>query len=252
MTVLIVTGASKGIGAKICIEAAKAGWACVVNFASDAEGAARVVATIEDAGGTAIALKADVANAQEIAAMFAEVDDKLGPVTGLVNNAGTMGSQGRVEDLDVARSRRLFEVNTLGPFICSKEALARMSKARGGNGGAIVNISSAAAKHGGGGSYVDYAASKGAVDTFTIGLAREQAAEGVRVNCIRPGAILTEITRAWMDNHPEYLESVVAHTPLGHPGTEEDIANAALFLLSSQAKYITGAILDVSGGWVCP
>ena len=252
MTVLVVTGASKGIRAMICIEAAKTGWACAVNFATDAEGAARVVSTIEDAGGKAIAVKADVANAEEVATMFAEVDEKLGPVTGLVNNAGTMGSQGRVEDLDVERSRRLFEVNSLGPFICSKEALARMSKARGGSGGAIVNISSSAAKHGGGGSYVDYAASKGAVDSFTVGLAREQAAEGVRVNCIRPGAILTEITRAWMKSHPEYLEGVMASTPMGHPGEEVDIANATLFLLSDAAKYMTGAILDISGGWVSP
>jgi NAD(P)-dependent dehydrogenase (short-subunit alcohol dehydrogenase family) len=252
MAVLVVTGASKGIGAKICIEAAKTGWACAVNFASDAEGAARVVSTINDTGGTAIGIQADVADEAQVASMFAEVDKRLGPVTGLVNNAGTMGSQGRVEELDVARSRRLFEVNVLGPFICSKEAVARMSKLRGGKGGAIVNISSAAAKHGGGGSYVDYAASKGAVDTFTIGLAREQAAQGVRVNCIRPGAILTEITRTWMETHPEYLESVMTRTPMGHPGEEEDIANAALFLLSDEAKYMTGAILDVSGGWVCP
>lgn len=252
MSVLVVTGASRGIGARICVDAARQGWACAVNYASDAEGAADTVRAIEKAGGTAIAVQADVADADQVAAMFAQVDDRLGPVTGLVNNAGTMGSQGRVEDLDVARTGRLFEVNTLGLFICAREALARMSRRRGGNGGAIVNISSAAAKHGGGGSYVDYAASKGAVDTFTIGLAREQAAEGVRVNGIRPGAILTDITRTWMANHPEYLESVMSRTPLGHPGEEEDISNATLFLLSDQSKYMTGAILDVSGGWVCP
>lgn len=252
MSVLIVTGASKGIGARVCIDAASKGWACAVNYASDAEGAARVVATIQGAGGTAVAVGADVSDPDQVAAMFREVDGELGPVTGLVNNAGTMGSQGRVEDLDVARSRRLFEVNTLGPFICAKEALARMSKAKGGQGGAIVNISSSAAKHGGAGSYVDYAASKGAVDTFTVGLAREQAPEGVRVNCVRPGAILTEITRNWMEDHPEYLTSVMERTPLGHPGEEDDIANATLFLLSDEAKYITGAILDVSGGWVSP
>jgi NAD(P)-dependent dehydrogenase (short-subunit alcohol dehydrogenase family) len=183
MSVLVVTGASKGIGARICVDAARQGWACAVNYASDAEGAADTVRAIEQAGGTAMAV----------------------------------------------RERR-----------------------KGGKGGAIVNISSAAAKHGGGGSYVDYAASKGAVDTFTIGLAREQAAEGVRVNGIRPGAILTDITRTWMANHPEYLASVMSRTPLGHPGEEEDIANATLFLLSDQSKYMTGAILDVSGGWVCP
>lgn len=252
MGVLVVTGASKGIGARICIDAAKAGWACAINYASDATGAQRVVAEIEQSGGKAVAVQADVADPNGVADMFAFVDAQLGPVTGLVNNAGTMGSQGRCEDLDVVRSRRLFEVNTLGPFICSKEALLRMSKRCGGNGGVIVNISSAAAKHGGGGSYIDYAASKGAVDTFTIGLAKEQAAEGVRVNCIRPGAILTEITRNWMDTHPEYLEAVMARTPLGHVGEESDISNAALFLLSEKSKYMTGAILDISGGWVTP
>lgn len=249
---MVVTGASKGIGARICIEAAKEGYDCAVNYASDAKGAERVVAEIEAAGGTAIAVQADVADPKAVAAMFDTVDRQLGPVSGLVNNAGTMGSQGRVEDLDAERSRRLFEVNTLGPFLCSKEALLRMSKRCGGSGGAIVNISSAAAKHGGGGSYIDYAASKGAVDAFTIGLAKEQAADGVRVNCIRPGAILTEITRAWMETHPDYLESVMSRTPLGHPGEEIDIARAALFLLSDQSKYMTGAILDVSGGWVTP
>ena len=252
MGVLVVTGASKGIGAKICVDAAKAGWACAVNYASDAAGAQRVVAEIEQSGGKAIAVQADVASPEDVVELFKIVDAQLGPVTGLVNNAGTMGSQGRCEDLDAAKSRRLFEVNTLGPFLCSKEALLRMSKRCGGSGGVIVNISSAAAKHGGGGSYIDYAASKGAVDTFTIGLAIEQAAEGVRVNCIRPGAILTEITRNWMDTHPEYLESVMARTPLGKPGEEADISNAALFLLSEQSKYMTGAILDVSGGWVTP
>ena len=252
MSVLLVTGASKGIGAKICMDAARKGWACAVNYASDASGAACVVSEIEHIGGSAVAIQADVADPVHVAEMFAETDAKLGPVTGLVNNAGTMGSTGRVDDLDVSATKRLFEVNTLGPFICAKEALNRMAKSRGGAGGAIVNISSAAAKHGGAGSYVDYAASKGALDTFTIGLAREQANEGVRVNCIRPGAILTEITRTWMEDHPEYLQSVMDRTPLGHPGEEEDIANAVLWLLSDEAKYVTGAILDVSGGWVSP
>ena len=250
--VLVVTGASKGIGAKICIDAAKAGWACAVNYASDATGAKRVVTEIEQSGGKAVAVQADVADPKAVSEMFAFVDTQLGPTTGLVNNAGIMGSQGRCEDLDVVKSRRLFEVNALGPFICSREALLRMSKRCGGNGGVIVNISSAAAKHGGGGSYIDYAASKGAVDTFTIGLAKEQATEGVRVNCIRPGAILTEITRNWMDTHPEYLESVMARTPLGRVGEEADISSAALFLLSEESKYMTGAILDVSGGWGTP
>lgn len=252
MGVLVVTGGSKGIGAEICRKAAKQGWACCVNYFADAQGADAVVSEIADMGGQGLAVQADVANPDQVRAMFEKVDAKLGTVTGLVNNAGVMGSTGRVEDLDASKSRRLFEVNALGPFLCSKEAIRRMAKGLGGNGGAIVNISSAAAKHGGPGSYVDYAASKAAVDTLTVGLAKEQASEGIRVNCIRPGAILTEISRNWMKTHPEWLESVVSRTPLGHPGEEADIANATLWLLSDEAKYATGAILDVSGGWVSP
>ena len=252
MAVLVVTGGSKGIGAEICRKASKQGWACCVNFASDAEGADRVVSQIRASGGRAIAVHADVASPEQVRDMFEIVDEELGAATGLVNNAGVMGSTGRVEDLDAEKSLRLFEVNTLGPFLCSKAAIRRMSKDHGGSGGAIVNISSAAAKHGGPGSYVDYAASKAAVDTVTVGLAKEQASAGIRVNCVRPGAILTEISRNWMKTHPEWLEGVVARTPLGHPGQEEDIANATLWLLSDEAKYATGAILDVSGGWVSP
>ncbi len=252
MGVLVVTGGSKGIGAEICRRAAKLGWACCVNYAADAEGAEAVLSEITDMGGKGIAVQADVASPDQVRAMFERVDTELGATTGLVNNAGVMGSNGRVEDLDYDKTRRLFEVNTLGPFLCSKEAVRRMSKRLGGNGGAIVNISSAAAKHGGAGSYIDYAASKAAMDTFTVGLAREQAPEGIRVNCVRPGAILTEISRNWMKAHPEWLESVVARTPIGHPGEEADIANATLWLLSDEAKYATGAILDVSGGWVSP
>jgi NAD(P)-dependent dehydrogenase (short-subunit alcohol dehydrogenase family) len=252
MSVLVVTGGSRGIGAAVCRRAAAKGWACCVNYAKDERGADSVVLEITKSGGNAIAVRADIADPAQVEAMFIEVDRKLGPVTGLVNNAGVMGSQGRVEDLDADLTRRLFEVNALAPFLCSKEALKRMSERCGGSGGCIVNISSAAAKHGGAGSYIDYAASKGALDTFTVGLAREQAASGVRVNCIRPGAILTEISKVWMEEHPDWLESVVARTPLGHPGEEDDIANAALWLLSEEAKYVTGAILDVSGGWVSP
>ena len=184
--------------------------------------------------------------------MFEKVDAQLGPVTGLVNNAGCMGSGGPVDELDAERTRRMFEVNTLGPFLCCRAALKRMANRHGGDGGAIVNISSAAAKHGGPGSYVDYAASKAAVDTLTTGLAREQASEGIRVNCIRPGAITTEMNERWMKEHPEWLDSVIARTPLGRAGEVRDIANATLWLLSDEAKYVTGAILDVSGGWVTP
>jgi NAD(P)-dependent dehydrogenase (short-subunit alcohol dehydrogenase family) len=252
VSVLVVTGGSRGIGAAICRNAASKGWACCVNYAKDERGALSVLSDITSMGGKAIAVRADVADPAQVESMFIEVDQKLGPVAGLVNNAGVMGSPGRVEDLDADLTRRLFEVNAFAPFLCSKEALKRMSRRCGGKGGGIVNISSAAAKHGGAGSYVDYAASKGALDTFTVGLAREQAAEGVRVNCIRPGAILTEISKAWLEDHPGWLESVISRTPLGRPGEEVDIANATLWLLSEEAKYVTGAILDVSGGWVSP
>jgi NAD(P)-dependent dehydrogenase (short-subunit alcohol dehydrogenase family) len=252
MGVLVVTGSSRGIGAEICRLGAERGWAVCVNYASSADEAQGVVEEIEGAGGRAIAVRADVSVPQDVEALLQRVDAELGPVTGLVNNAGAMGSGGPVDELDPALTRRMFEVNTLGPFLCCQAAIKRMAARHGGKGGAIVNISSAAAKHGGPGSYVDYAASKAAVDTLTNGLAREQAAEGIRVNCIRPGAILTEISQRWMDDHPDWLDGVVARTPLGRPGEVRDIATAALWLLSDEANYVTGAILDVSGGWVTP
>lgn len=252
MGVLVVTGSSRGIGAEICRLGAQRGWVVCVNYASSADEAQGVVDEIEGAGGQAIAVRADVSVPQDVETLFERVDVELVPVTGLVNNAGAMGSGGPVDELDAERTRRMFEVNTLGPFLCSQAAVKRMAKRHDGQGGAIVNISSAAAKHGGPGSYVDYAASKAAVDTLTNGLAREQAAEGICVNCIRPGAIMTEISERWMTDHPDWLASVIAQTPLGRAGEVRDIATAALWLLSDEAKYVTGAILDVSGGWVSP
>jgi NAD(P)-dependent dehydrogenase (short-subunit alcohol dehydrogenase family) len=252
MSVLVVTGGSRGIGADICRLGASRGFSVCVNYANSAEEAECVVDEILGGGGHAIAVQADVSVPGDVDTLFERVDVDLGPVTGLVNNAGIMGSGGTVDELDAELTRHMFEVNTLGPFLCAKAAVRRMAKRHGGQGGAIVNISSAAAKHGGPGSYVDYAASKAAVDTFTNGLAREQAGEGIRVNCIRPGAILTEISKRWMTDHPEWLGSVVARTPLGRPGEVRDIASAALWLLSDEANYVTGAILDVSGGWVTP
>ncbi len=252
MGVLVVTGSSRGIGAEICRLATQRGWAVCVNYASSEEEARSVVAEIETSGGRAVAVQADVSSAQDVESMFRKVDETLGPVSGLVNNAGVMGSGGPVDELDPERTRRMFEVNTLGPFLCCQAAIKRMARRHGGQGGAIVNISSAAAKHGGPGSYVDYAASKAAVDTLTNGLAREQASEGIRVNCIRPGAILTEISERWMQDHPDWLPSVLERTPLKRPGEVRDIATATLWLLSDEAQYVTGAILDVSGGWVTP
>ena len=252
MSALVVTGGSRGIGAAICRLGAGRGWAVCVNYASSAGAAAGVVADIEGAGGRAIAVMADVSKPREVEAMFQQVDEALGPVMGLVNNAGIMGSGGPVEELDAEKTRAMFEVNILGPFLCSQAAIKRMAKPLGGTGGAIVNISSAAAKHGGPGSYVDYAASKAAVDTFTYGLACEQAAAGIRVNCLRPGATMTEMNVRWMEEHPDWLDQVLAKVPLKRAAEVDEIARAALWLLSDEASYVTGAILDASGGWVMP
>ncbi len=252
MFVLLVTGGSRGIGAEICRVAATRGWAVAVNYANSQDEADNVVSAIREAGGTAIAVQADVSAADDVASMFERIDEELGPVTALINNAGIMGSTGPVDELDVALTSRILEVNVLGPFLCASAAIRRMAMRHGGSGGAIVNISSAAAKHGGPGSYVDYAATKGAVDVFTVGLAREQAAQGIRVNCVRPGATMTEMNYDWMKDHPEWLDWVMAQVPLKRPGEVREIADAAMWLISDESSYVTGAILDVSGGWVSP
>lgn len=252
MNVLVVTGSSRGIGAEICRQAAAEGWKVCVNYASSADEADAVVHQIRQRGGIAIALQANVANEDEVITMFERVDLELGPVTGLVNNAGVNGGGTRVDELDAALSRNLFDVNVLGAFICAKHAIRRMAKRYGGSGGAIVNISSAAAKHGGPFTYVDYAASKAALDTFTIGLAREQADQGIRVNCLRPGVTLTEISVDYARRHPEWLDWVLPQVPLGRPAEVHEIANGVMFLLSDKSSYATGAILDVCGGWVSP
>ncbi|MEM7172034.1 MAG: SDR family oxidoreductase [Pseudomonadota bacterium] len=252
MGVLLVTGASRGIGAEICRLAATQGWAVALNYTQSAEKAEAVAEAIRAGGGTAMAVQADVGDAVAVEEMFRQVDEELGPVTALVNNAGIMGGQGPVDELDVAATTRLFQVNVLGPFLCASSAIRRMAKKHGGQGGAIINISSAAAKHGGPGSYVDYAASKGAVDVFTVGLAREQAAEGIRVNCVRPGATMTEMSVEWAEEHPEWLDWVMAQVPMKRPGEMHETAKAVLWLLSNEASYVTGAILDVNGGWVSP
>ena len=252
MKVLLVTGGSRGIGAEICRRAAADGWKVCVNYATSEDQADRVVAGIRAAGGIATALGADVADEEAVLRMFERIDLELGPVTGLVNNAGVNGGGTRVDELDPAHARRVFDVNALGAFICAKHAIRRMAKRYGGDGGVIVNVSSAASRHGGPFSYVDYAASKAALDTFTIGLAREQAAEGIRVNCLRPGLTMTEISVDYANAHPEYLPWVMQQVPLGRPAEVPEIAAAAMFLLSEQSSYATGAILDVSGGWVSP
>jgi NAD(P)-dependent dehydrogenase (short-subunit alcohol dehydrogenase family) len=211
-----------------------------------------VVHEIRENGGVAIALQANVANEGEVITMFERIDLELGPLTGLVNNAGTVSGGTRIDEMDVDASRRVFEVNILGAFICAKHAIKRMAKRHGGNGGVIVNVSSAASRHGGPFTYIDYASSKAAIDTFTIGLAKEQADQGIRVNCLRPGVTMTEISVDYAKQHPEWLDWVLPQIPLGRPAEVAEIANGAMFLLSDKSSYATGAILDICGGWVSP
>ena len=252
MKVLLVTGSSRGIGAEICRQAAAEGWKVCLNYASSADEADQVVAQIRAKGGIAIAVQANVANEEEVITLFERIDLELGPITGLVNNAGINGAGTRVDEMNITLSKQMFEVNTLGAFICAKHAIKRMAKRYGGNGGAIVNISSAASKHGGPFTYVDYAASKAAIDTFTIGLSKEQADQGIRVNCLRPGITMTEISVDYAKQHPEWLDLGLLQVPLGRPAEVSEVANSAMFLLSDKSSYTTGAILDVCGGWVSP
>ncbi len=250
--VLVVTGASRGIGAEIARAAASENWSVCVNYTRSAQEAQGVVEQIIAAGGHAIAARADVGTESEVAAMFDQVDRKLGPVCGLVNNAGINGNSVRVDEIDPEVSMNLFRVNILGGLLCAKHAIKRMAKRYGGQGGSIVNVSSAASRHGGPFTYVDYAASKGAVDTFTVGLSKEQADQGIRVNTLRPGATMTELSLEWAKQNPDWLKWVMAQVPLGRPGEVSEIASACLFLLSDQSSYVTGAVLDVCGGWVSP
>jgi NAD(P)-dependent dehydrogenase (short-subunit alcohol dehydrogenase family) len=252
MGVLVVTGSSRGIGAAIARLAAGRGWSVCINASRSLETAEAVAAGITSDGGRAIAAAADISSPREVEAMFEKVRAEFGPVTGLVNNAASEGSQGRIEDMDAEATRRMFEVNVFGQFLCTQAAVRQMSTRLGGSGGAIVNISSAAARHGGGGHYVDYAASKAAMDTMTYGHAVEQAGAGIRVNCVRPGTVWTEMNRQYMERDPDYAERIIGKTPLGRAAAEEEIANAVLWLLSDEASYTTGAILDVSGGMVAP
>ena len=252
MKVLLVTGSSRGIGAEICRQAAADGWKVCINYANSADEADQVVEQIRTAGGIAIALGANVANETEVTTMFERIDLELGPLTGLVNNAGINGGGTRVDEMDATVSRQVFDVNVMGAFICAKHAIKRMAKRHGGNGGTIVNVSSAASKHGGPFTYVDYAASKAALETLTIGLAKEQADQGIRVNCLRPGVTMTEISVDYARQHPEWLDWVLPQVPLGRPAEVVEIANGAMFLLSDKSSYSTGAILDVCGGWVSP
>ncbi|MGN7801822.1 SDR family oxidoreductase [Ensifer sp. 22521] len=244
--VLLVTGGSRGIGAAVCVAAAKAGRRVAVNYATNRDAADAVVGAIEAAGGSAIAVQGDVGSEADIQAMFAAVDAAFGRLDGLVNNAGIVGPTARIDEMSVERLERMFRINVTGSIRCAAEAVRRMSTRYGGKGGAIVNISSAAAVLGSPAQYVDYAASKGAIDTFTIGLAREVATEGIRVNAIRPGVIDTEIHAS--GGLPDRARDLAPTIPVQRPGTAEEVADAVLYLLSDKATYVTGAILNVSGG----
>jgi NAD(P)-dependent dehydrogenase (short-subunit alcohol dehydrogenase family) len=239
--ILIVTGGGRGIGAATALLAAEKGFAVCVNYMRDKDAASSLAKKI---GG--IAVQADVSSETDIVRMFDEVDRKLGRVTALVNNAGIVDKGTRVEGVTAARIARMFAINVTGSFLCAREAVKRMSTRHGGKGGAIVNLSSIAAKLGGSGEYVDYAASKGAIDTFTIGLSKEVGAEGIRVNGVRPGIIRTEIHLASGD--PARVDRIGATAPLGRPGDPEEVARAIVWLLSDEASYLSGAIVDVAGG----
>ena len=244
---VLITGASRGIGAAAAVACARHGWDVAVNYARDADAAQAVATQVRALGRRAIVVGADVGDEAAVLAMFARVDAELGALAGLVNNAGVVDVQARVDETSLARLQRMFAINVFGSFLCAREAVLRMSTRQGrGQGGAIVNLSSVAARLGGPGWYVDYAASKGAIDTFTVGLAQEVAGEGIRVNAVRPGIIDTDIHADSGDRQrPQTAAKLI---PLGRPGTADEIAAAVLWLLSAEASYTTGAILDVGGG----
>ncbi|NYJ12440.1 NAD(P)-dependent dehydrogenase (short-subunit alcohol dehydrogenase family) [Rhizobium leguminosarum] len=244
--VVLVTGGSRGIGAAVCRLAARQGWRVAVNYASNRKAADAVVASIVEHGGEAVAIEGDVGKTADIAAMFAAVDGHFGRLDGLVNNAGIVDYPQRVDEMSAERIEHMLRVNVTGSMLCAAEAIRRMSSRHGGQGGAIVNVSSMAAILGAATQYVDYAASKAAIDTFTVGLSRELAAEGIRVNAVRPGIIETDLHAS--GGLPDRAREMAPSVPMQRAGTAEEVADAILYLLSPSASYITGAILNVSGG----
>jgi NAD(P)-dependent dehydrogenase (short-subunit alcohol dehydrogenase family) len=244
--VALVTGGSRGIGAACALLAAKDGWAVAVNYTQNSLAADEVVRQIRSAGGTAMAVQADVGDEAQVMRMFEQVDAKLGRLSALVNNAGVVDMPQRVDQMDVARLERMFRINVTGSFVCAREAIKRMSTQHGGSGGVIVNLSSAAARLGSPGQYVDYAAAKGAIDVLTLGLAKEVGAEGIRVNAVRPGLIDTEIhASGGLPNRAHELAHLV---PMQRPGTAQEVARAIVWLMSDDASYTTGSVVDVTGG----
>ncbi|HAX19267.1 MAG TPA: short chain dehydrogenase [Hydrogenophaga sp.] len=244
--VLLVTGGSRGIGAATALLAARQGWAVAVNYTANSLAADEVVRAIRAEGGAAITVQADVADEAQVLCMFEQVDAQLGRLTGLVNNAGVVDVTARLDQMSVARWRRMFDINVIGSMLCAREAVRRMSTRHGGEGGSIVNVSSAASRLGSPGQYVDYAAAKGAIDAFTIGLAKEVAAEGVRVNAVRPGLIETEIHAS--GGLPNRVNDLKHQVPMQRGGSADEVAQAIVWLLSDAASYTTMSLLDVSGG----
>ncbi len=243
---LLVTGGSRGIGAATALLAAQRGYAVAVNYTANSLAADEVVRQIRAQGGNAMAVQADVGDEAQVMAMFQKIDAKLGRLTALVNNAGVVDVAARVDEMSVARLKRMFDINVVGSFMCARESVKRMSTRHGGSGGVIVNVSSAAARLGGSGQYVDYAASKGAIDTLTIGLAKEVALEGIRVNAVRPGIIETDIHAS--GGQPDRARQMASVVPMQRAGSAEEVAQAIVWLLSDDSSYTTGTLLDVTGG----
>lgn len=243
---LLVTGASRGIGAEVARLAAAAGYGVAVNYVSNADAANALVAEISGNGGEAFAVRGDVGEEADVLSVFRAVDERFGKLDALVNNAGVVDAKSRVDEMSAARFTRMMRVNVIGSMLCAREAVRRMSTRHGGRGGVIVNISSVAATLGSPGEYVDYAASKGAIDSFTVGLAREVAEEGIRVNAVRPGIVDTEIHAS--GGQPDRIAAMRGFVPMKREGKAREIANAVLWLLSDESSYTTGSLLTVSGG----
>lgn len=246
MKTIIITGASRGIGAATALLAARLGYAVALNYHSSKSDAEQVLSSIKKEGGKAVAIRADASKEDEIIRLFDEAENALGPLTALVNNAGILDRQMRLEDMSAERLQRIFSVNLTGPMLCAREAVRRMSFKHGGQGGAIVNVSSIAAKTGSPFEYIDYAASKGAIDTFTIGLAKEVADEGIRVNGVRPAFIHTDIHAS--GGEPDRIERIQNSIPMKRGGQPGEVAEAIMWLVSGKASYSTGTFIDVAGG----
>jgi NAD(P)-dependent dehydrogenase (short-subunit alcohol dehydrogenase family) len=244
--VILITGASRGIGAATALKAAAQGYAVCINYLHNAKLAQQLVSKIQKNGGTALAVASDVSQELAVEKLFKTIDQELGTLTSLVNNVGILEKKMRVDQMDMARLNRIFNTNITSYFLCARAAVKRMSTKYGGQGGAIVNVSSAASRLGAAGEYVDYAASKGAIDTLTIGLSREVAHEGIRVNCVRPGFIYTDIHAS--SGEPNRIDRLKDSLPMQRGGQPDEIANVILWLLSDEASYVTGSLMDAAGG----